>query len=122
MESLNEIATTGAPGIVTAMGMGTVFSCLILLYFITRAMGSGVSRLVAFTERKNSAPEPVPEPTSSNSSVESSQAESPAAGITAAIVLALVRHRSARVAPVLDELRGPDAWKVAGRMHSLRDQ
>jgi hypothetical protein len=40
MEGLNEIATTGAPGIMAALGMGTVFLYLALLYWITRVIGS----------------------------------------------------------------------------------
>ena len=47
MEALNEIAITGSPALMTALGMGTVFLCLALLYLITRIIGSWLPRLLA---------------------------------------------------------------------------
>ena len=122
MESLNDIATTGAPLIVTALGMGTVFFCLILLYVTTRLMGSGLSRLLSPRESKKSAVPPAAADGASGSAVpEAPRAMAPAeAGIAAAITLVLARHRAARVAPVVQDSAGADPWKIAGRMGVLR--
>ena len=122
MEGLNDIATTGAPMIVTALGMGTVFSCLILLYVITRIMGSGLSRLLNPRESKQSAaPAAAGGEASGSEAPEAMGATAPAeAGIAAAITLVLARHRAARVAPVAQEAAGVDPWKIAGRMRVLR--
>ena len=122
MEGLNDIATTGAPMIVTALGMGTVFSCLILLYVITRIMGSGLSRLLNPRESKQSAaPAAAAGEASGSEDPEAMGATAPAeAGIAAAITLVLARHRAARVAPVAQEAAGVDPWKIAGRMRVLR--
>ena len=79
MESLNDIATTGAPLIVTALGMGTVFFCLILLYVTTRLMGSGLSRLLSPRESKKSAVPPAAADGASGSAVpEAARAMAPA--------------------------------------------
>ena len=122
MESLNDIATTGAPLIVTALGMGTVFSCLILLYVTTRLMGSGLSRLLSPRESKQSAaPAAAAGEASGSEALEAMGATAPAeAGIAAAITLVLARHRAARVAPVAQEAAAADPWKIAGRMQVLR--
>lgn len=119
MEGLSEIATTGAPGIVTAMGMGTVFACLILLYVFTRVMGSAVPRFIAMGEARNRVVT-----ASADASAESTQQPLAAAvdGVAAAITLALVRHRTARVVSAPEEPRDADPWKIAGRVHALRDQ
>jgi len=122
MEGLNDIATTGAPMIVTALGMGTVFFCLILLYVITRIMGSGLSRLLSPRESKQSAaPAAAAGEASGSEALEAMGATAPAeAGIAAAITLVLARHRAARVAPVAQEAAAADPWKIAGRMQVLR--
>ena len=84
--------------------MGTVFACLILLYGITRAMGSGLPRLIAMSEARNSA-----EASVSTSAGESAQSPQPQAaavdGVAAAITLALARHRTARVVSAPEEPR-----------------
>ena len=122
MDGLNEIATTGAPAIVTALGMGTVFSCLILLYVITRLLGSALPRLILLRENRKSR-----SALAAGSEGEAAEAlgspEPPATAedtIAAGIALALARHRSARVAPAAEEPRGADPWKIAGRMQVLR--
>ena len=46
MNALDDIAVTGAPAIVTALGMGTVFLCLTLLYLMTRIVGTWLPRLL----------------------------------------------------------------------------
>ena len=122
MEGLKDIATTGAPMIVTALGMGTVFSCLILLYVTTRLMGSGLSRLLNPRESKQSAaPAAAAGEASGSEAPEAMGATAPAeAGIAAAITLVLARHRAARVAPVAQEAAAADPWKIAGRMRVLR--
>ena len=122
MEGLNDIATTGAPMIVTALGMGTVSFCLILLYVITRIMGSGLSRLLSPRESKQSAaPAAAAGEASGSEALEAMGATAPAeAGIAAAITLVLARHRAARVAPVAQEAAAADPWKIAGRMQVLR--
>ena len=51
MDFLSEIATTGSPAIMAALGMGTVFLCLTLLYLITRIIGSWMPRLLVSAEK-----------------------------------------------------------------------
>jgi sodium pump decarboxylase gamma subunit len=124
MEALNEIAATGSPRIMTVLGMGTVFSCLVLLYVITRIIGSWVPRLLTSVERATSA-EPVAPAT------EDEAAEVPATpratatreeGLVAAMTLVLARHRSSRVRSIASESKDVDPWKIAGRMRTLRDR
>jgi Na+-transporting methylmalonyl-CoA/oxaloacetate decarboxylase gamma subunit len=124
MEALNEIATTGSPAIMTALGMGTVFLCLVLLYLITRIIGSWLPRLLASAGGAASV-----EPAVSTS--EDEAAEIPATrhasaaqeeGMVAAMALALARHRASRMRSDADEPRGVDPWKIAGRIRTLRDR
>ena len=120
MDGLNDIATSGAPAIVTALGMGTVFLCLILLYLTTRVIGSTLTRLLASADGRSAAAEP--EATAS-AEVAASPDKDSAAGqeaIVAALTLVLARHRASRVASVADEPRGVDPWKIAGRIRTLR--
>jgi Na+-transporting methylmalonyl-CoA/oxaloacetate decarboxylase gamma subunit len=117
MSGLNEIATTGAPVIVTALGMGTVFLCPKLLYLTTQAVGRWLPRLlgsareaapvegVEFEERVVALPP---------------AREVSAAVLDAAMALALARHRSARARSVVEEPGGADAWKLDGRIRTLR--
>jgi sodium pump decarboxylase gamma subunit len=120
MNALDEITVTGAPAIVTALGMGTVFLCLVLLYVITRLVGRWLPRLLRSAEGAATV-----------ESVESEDqaAELPAArqassagdeAIVAAMTLALARHRSSRLRSVVEEPRGADPWKIAGRIRTLR--
>ena len=127
MEALNEVAVTGSPGIMTVLGMGTVFSCLVLLYVITRIIGSWLPRLLALAEAAPSV-EPL-EPVAP--ATEDEAAGIPATrhalatreeGLAAAMTLVLARHRSSRVKSVVDESKGVDPWKIAGRMRTLRDR
>lgn len=120
MNALNEIAVTGAPAIVTMLGMGTVFLCLILLYVMTRAVASWLPRLLRLVE--GAAAVETIEP-------EDEVAELPAArqapavvegAVAAAVVLALARHRASRMSSGVEEPRGADAWKIAGRIRTLR--
>ena len=124
MEGLNEIAATGAPGIVTALGMGTVVACLLLLYGVTHLMGSGLPRLIALRERRK-ATGALALP-SENEVAEAGgaqhEAKAPADAIAGAITLALARHRSARGVPAPREATGEDAWKLAGRLRLLRSR
>jgi Na+-transporting methylmalonyl-CoA/oxaloacetate decarboxylase gamma subunit len=125
MESLNDIATTGAAGAVTVIGMGTVFACLVLLYGMTRAIGAWLPRLLAAGGPAAPAP---PEPVETRSEYEGADAppENSAAGpddlaIVAAATLVLARHRVRRARPAAAEATGVDAWKIAGRIQTLRD-
>ena len=127
MEALNEITTTGAPGIVTAIGMGTVFLCLLLLYVTTRVIGNSLARLTAPAA---AAP--------STEAVESAESRSeyddlavpatavgstaPEEALIAAMTLALARHRSSRMRPAVSASGGVDPWKMAGRIRTLRDK
>ena len=124
MESLNEIAITGAPGITTALGMGTVFLCLVLLYLITRVIGSWLPRLLASAAEAASV-EPVAPTTEGEAAAIPATRHASAAqeeGVVAAMTLALARHRSSRMRSVADEPRGVDPWKIAGRIRTLRDK
>jgi Na+-transporting methylmalonyl-CoA/oxaloacetate decarboxylase gamma subunit len=122
MNALNDIATTGAPVIVSALGMGTVFLCLMLLYLMTRIVGGLLPRLLRSAEAAASA-------RSVESATEVEAAEIPAAeqvspagneAIVAAATLVLARHRLSRMRPAVEEPRGADAWKMAGRIRTLR--
>ena len=124
MEFLSEIAATGSPAIMAALGMGTVFLCLTLLYLITRIVGSWVPRLLA-----SAGETPPVEP--DGSTTEDEAAAIPAAwhasatreeGLAAAMTLVLARHRSSRMRSVVDEPKGADPWKIAGRIRALRDK
>jgi Na+-transporting methylmalonyl-CoA/oxaloacetate decarboxylase gamma subunit len=119
MESLNEIATSGAPGAVTVIGMGTVFACLVLLYCTTRILGIWVPRLLA------AAAPAAPEPVEPRSEAEGAEASAPApddAGIAAAATLVLARHRFRRGRPAAVEASSADSWKLDGRIRTLRDR
>jgi len=124
MESLSEIAATGSPAIMAALGMGTVFLCLTLLYLITRIIGSWLPRFLA-----SAGETPSVEPDASTT--EDEAAAIPATwhasatregGLAAAMTLVLARHRSSRMRSVVDEAKGVDPWKIAGRIRSLRDK
>jgi Na+-transporting methylmalonyl-CoA/oxaloacetate decarboxylase gamma subunit len=123
MEALNEIAATGAPAIMTALGMGTVCLCLALLYAITRIIGSGLPRLVALLEGARPV-ENVAVATDGAAEVPATRHESAnrQQELVAAMTLVLARHRSSRIRPVVDESKGVNPWKIAGRMRMLRDR
>jgi sodium pump decarboxylase gamma subunit len=124
MEALNEIATTGAPGIMTALGMGTVFLCLALLYLITRVVGSWLPRILG-SDGKAASVEPVAPTTGGEAAAIPATRHASAAeeeGMVAAMTLALARHRCSRTRSVVDESRGVDPWKIAGRIRTLRDK
>jgi Na+-transporting methylmalonyl-CoA/oxaloacetate decarboxylase gamma subunit len=124
MESLNEIAITGAPGIMTALGMGTVFLCLLLLYLITRVIGSWLPRLLASAAGAASVEPAAPTTEDEAAAIPATRHASAAQeeGMVAAMTLALARHRSARMKSAVDEPRGVDPWKIAGRIRTLRDR
>ena len=119
---MDDIAITGAPAIVTALGMGTVFLCLTLLYLMTRIVGKWLPRLLRSAEAAASAEsvEPATEvgaveiPAAQQVSTEGDEA------IAAAATLVLARHRLSRMRPVVEEVRGADPWKMAGRIRTLR--
>jgi Na+-transporting methylmalonyl-CoA/oxaloacetate decarboxylase gamma subunit len=130
---LTEIASTGAPGIVTALGMGTVFLCLVLLYLITRIIGSSLARLLApaggadptlpvssRTEHEGAATTET-DPAAASREEKNGEEGMGKEGVIAAMTLALVRHRSARMKPAVGEPTGADLWKIAGRIRTLRD-
>jgi sodium pump decarboxylase gamma subunit len=124
METLNEIAITGSPGLMTALGMGTVFLCLVLLYLITRIIGSWLPRLLASAGGAASV-EPVASTTEDDAEAipatrQASDAQEE--GMVAAMTLALARHRSSRSRSVADGSGGVDPWKIAGRIRTLRDK
>jgi len=127
MESLNEVATTGAPGIVTAIGMGTVFLCLLLLYVMTRVIGNSLARLTApAVETPAAGPvepaESVSEYDAVTVSATPAGSAAPQAALVAAMTLALARHRSSRMRPAAGTSGGVDPWKMAGRIRTLRDK
>ena len=124
MEGLKDIATTGAPGIVTALGMGTVFACLLLLYLTTHLMGRGLPRLIALRGDRKSATALAPASPDEVAGVAEEQGtpEIPDAAIAGAITLVLARHRSAGVIPATREATGEDPWKIAGRLRLLRSR
>ena len=119
---MGEITVTGAPEIVTALGMGTVFLCLVLLYVMTSVVGRWLPRLLgsaepaAPTESVEAATEAEAAalPVARQASPEGDQA------IVAAMSLALARHRLSRMRSVVEEPRGADPWTLAGRIRTLR--
>ena len=120
MDGLNDIATSGAPVIVTALGMGTVFLCLILLYSTTRLIGSTLPRLLAAAESRSAAAEPEATPSAEAAASPDKDTAAGQDAIVAALTLVLARHRASRVASVADEPRGVNPWKIAGRIRTLR--
>jgi sodium pump decarboxylase gamma subunit len=122
MIGLDEIATTGSPALVSALGMGTVFACLTILYLLMRLLGRTIPRMVASsgraasTEARASASENGPEELSPTEEARANDEE----GIAAAITIALARHRSSRLTSVSPESRGGSPWKMAGRARALR--
>jgi sodium pump decarboxylase gamma subunit len=119
---MDEITVTGAPAIVTALGMGTVFSCLLILYAMTRLIGRWLPRLLGSAEK--AAPvERVESATEAAAAALPAARQESAAGegaIAAAVTLALARHRSSRTTSVVEEPGGADPWKIAGRIRALR--
>ncbi len=111
---MNELAES--VGTVTAIGMGTVFVCLVLLYGMTLLLGSIMSRA-------NAPAKPARSPAAAQDSPETAttETEEPSGpsreAIAAAITLVLARHRASRSRP--DDSR-IDAWKLAGRVRALR--
>jgi sodium pump decarboxylase gamma subunit len=122
MESLHDIANTGAPALVTALGMGTVFSCLLILYVMTRIVGRWLPRLLGTAEAKAPVEDVESAGEAEAPALPVSQQESPAGdeAIVAALALALARHRASRMKAVVEEPRGADPWKIAGRLRALR--
>jgi len=124
MENLSEIAATGSPAIMTVLGMGTVFSCLALLYVTTRIIGNWLPRLLG----SNRGEEPVGPVASTTEDEAAANSVTPHSstdqedGMAAAMMLVLARHRSSRARSVVDEPRGADPWKFAGRIRTLRDR
>jgi sodium pump decarboxylase gamma subunit len=121
VNALNEITVTGAPAIVTALGMGTVFLCLVLLYVITRLVGRLVPRLLRSAQGAASA-ESVESAAEAGAVATAAAAQESPAGdeaIVAAMTIALARHRLSR-ARSFEEPRGADPWKIAGRIRTLR--
>jgi Na+-transporting methylmalonyl-CoA/oxaloacetate decarboxylase gamma subunit len=118
VNALDEIAITGAPAIVTALGMGTVFLCLVLLYVITRLVGAWLPRLLGSAE----AAEPAERVEAETVEIPAEQPAPPTGdrAIAAAATLVLARHRRLRTRPVAQEPRGADPWKMAGRIRTLR--
>ena len=119
---MDQITVTGAPGIVTALGMGTVFLCLALLYVITRVVGRWLPRLLG-SNHKDAPAE------STESAIEVEGAAISAApqvshggdeAIVAAMALALARHRASRTRSVVEQPESADPWKIAGRIRTLR--
>lgn len=117
MNGLSEIAATGAPGIMTVVGLGTVFLCLTLLYGCTRLLGILLApksaKPPAAAQVASTAAEPEPE---AGASEDSGAGE---AALAAAITLVLARHR-ASVLRSHDEDPTGDPWKMAGRLRMLR--
>ena len=121
MESLHDIAATGSPAIVTALGMGTVFSCLLILYVLTRLVGRWLPRVLGSEEGEASAESVESAVEAEVAATAAAPQESPAGdeAIVAAMTLALARHRSSRLRSA-EEPRGADPWKIAGRLRALR--
>jgi sodium pump decarboxylase gamma subunit len=108
----------------TALGMGTVFLCLVLLYLITRALGSWLPRLLE-PDRTTASAEPVPAAADDEAPAISATPDASAdeeEGMVAAMILALARHRFSGTSLVVDESTGIDPWKIAGRIRTLRDR
>jgi sodium pump decarboxylase gamma subunit len=122
MSGLEEIAKTGAPAIVSALGMGTVFLCLIILYALMQILGKVMPRLAASREKRastgRSASSSEYEAAAPSETGEASRAEED--GIAAAIMVALSRYRFSRMRSVVREPSGADQWKMAGRAQALR--
>lgn len=122
MESLNDIAVTGAPAIMTALGMGTVFSCLLILCVMTGLVGRLLPRLLRKAEAARAVEDAESAREAEAPKLPPVQQESPAGdeAIVAAMTLALARHRFSRMRSVVEEPAGADAWKIAGRVRALR--
>ena len=119
---MDDIAITGAPAIVTALGMGTVFLCLTLLYLMTRIVGGLLPRLLRSAEGAASAESVEPATEVEAEEIPAAQQVSTAGdeAIAAAATLVLARHRLSRMRPAVEEPRGADPWKMAGRIRTLR--
>jgi sodium pump decarboxylase gamma subunit len=123
MIAFEDIATTGAPAVVAALGMGTVFTCLTILYLLMRLQGRVMPR---FTGPAGTAKDVG----GSSSADEAAQTPAPTSeetqrtergGMVAAIAVALERHRRlARAKTQIRQPSGTDGWKMAGRVQALR--
>ncbi len=124
MNALDDIAITGAPAIVTALGMGTVFLCLTLLYLMTRIVGKWLPRLLESAEGAASAESVESATERQAAAIPAAQQASPVGdeAMAAAMTLALARYRLSRMRSAVEEPRGADPWKVAGRIRTLRDR
>jgi Na+-transporting methylmalonyl-CoA/oxaloacetate decarboxylase gamma subunit len=117
MEGLQDIAQTGAPLIVTAVGMGTVFLCLAVLYTATHVLGWFMVRRQA-----PAATEPAQASAAEGEATSSTPADSAGenAALVAAMTLVLVRHRASLHRSAEDDTPGTAPWKLAGRLRMLR--
>lgn len=121
MEGLADIATTGAPVIVTVLGMGTVFVCLTLLYAMTSAIGTLIPwAMAAVTARARAAAAPVVAAGSDAAETSDGETGDDRAALVAALTLVLARHRSARARPPATAAAGGDPWKIAGRIRTFQ--
>jgi Na+-transporting methylmalonyl-CoA/oxaloacetate decarboxylase gamma subunit len=123
MGGFDEIATTGSPGLIAALGMGTVFVCLTLLYVVTRLLGRYLPRVL---QAASSAPAEAAAAAAENATEQTASADEEAASgagnVAAAIAIALTRHRASRARAEVEVTRGTSPWKVAGRIRALRDR
>lgn len=123
MGGFDEIATTGSPGLIAALGMGTVFMCLTLLYVVTRLLGRYLPRLLQAVSSASAEAAVTPAANGAEQSASpDEEAASGAANVAAAIAIALTRHRASRAQAEVEVTRGTSPWKMAGRMRALRDR
>ena len=124
-KGLEEALSTSSIGMVTALGMGTVFLCLATLYALMIVMGrtfhgmNSSPEALAVDEPFETVPDIKPESVSETSSTLS---PSPDSGMVAAIAIALSRHRASRKSAVRVEstVDVENPWKMAARLNGLR--
>lgn len=122
MSGLDQIAVTGAPGLVSALGIGTVFMCLVILFLIMILMGRimprlGVSRRVASSPGNARGQTPATAAPESDAEMQEPSRQSETA---AAVAVALVRHRKRKTSRPVEEETTGNAWKMAGRLNAMK--
>jgi len=123
MSALDQIAISGAPGLVSALGIGTVFTCLTLLLFTMFFMGrvmawvSGKSRAAGYQANNGTdvPGEMTQRPPSETTGKLPEQPE-----VAAAIAIAIARHRTRRTPSPAGEETYRNSWKLAGRLNAMK--
>lgn len=117
------------PGLITVFGMGTVFLCLTVLFFILSVLGGVLGGNEKSEEAGDSCAEASVEffgedsaPTTDQRSMLATPDSAPSPEVAAAITVALKQHRAGRgqIITPPQSAGAINPWKLSGRVRGLR--